>query len=306
MSRIVKPSGVAWDFQLADAGGIEDILGPNGTRTYMVRETVDASGNTTGLAGADDASASTIWLFGTTTQGATAGAGKEKYSFDRLDVNASSVARPTNVYIEQSTNLGVTMTCDFHALDVLVYGGGSNTRYTANVGLYGIEGTAQFTGTNSQTLGKAVGVYGLGKSSSTNGTLSVNVGVQGAVQNSAAGTTTLGAAFYAKSPTVSAGAMTTAVGLYVEDVTAGTANFAIQTNAGQVNFFAGTATPAGGTALVGMTMGSAKVGLYWGSGAPTLSAAQGSIYMRTDGGVNSRLYSNSNGGTTWQPMTNAA
>jgi len=52
MSHIVKPSGVSWDFQMADAGGIEDILGPNGTQTRMARYTTDASGNIIGLAGA--------------------------------------------------------------------------------------------------------------------------------------------------------------------------------------------------------------------------------------------------------------
>ena len=43
-----------------------------------------------------------------------------------------------------------------------------------------------------------------------------------------------------------------------------------------------------------------------GTGAPTFSAAQGSLYIRIDGGVNSRLYVNSNGSTTWQPISNAA
>lgn len=263
----------------------------------------DASGNITGLAGADDASASTIWLFGASAQGS----GKEKYAFNRLDVNASSVSRPTNVYIEQATNLGVTMTCDFHGLDVYTYGGGSNTRYTANVRLYAVEGTAQFTGTNNQTLGGAVGVYGLGRSSGNAGTtLQVAKGVQGATQNSGAGTTTLAAAFYGVSPTNSGGGtLTTAAGLYLEDVSAGTTNYAIYTQAGRVRFFAGTATPAGGTANVGMTMGSAGVGVFWGSGAPSLSAAQGSIYLRTDGGANTRIYSNSDGGTTWAAITSA-
>ena len=235
------------------------------------------------------------------------GAGKELINFSRLDTNSGSVARPTNVYAEQATNLGVTMTCDFHNIDALCYGGGSNTRYTANVGLYCIEGQAQFTGTASQTLGKAVGVYGLSKSSSTNGTLSVSAGVQGAVQNTGAGTTTLGACFYAKTPTVSAGTLAAAYGFYAEDVTGGTVNYAIRTNAGRVNFFAGTAVPAGGAQGVGVTMSStADLGVFFGSGAPTLSAAQGSLYLRTDGSSTStRMYVNTNGSTGWTAVTTA-
>jgi len=238
---------------------------------------------------------------------AAQGAGKELVNFSRLDTNSGSVARPTNLYAEQATNLGVTMTCDFHNIDALCYGGGSNTRYTANVGLYCIEGQAQFTGTASQTLGKAVGVYGLSKSNSTNGTLSVSAGVQGSVQNTGAGTTTLGACFYAKTPTVSAGTLAAAYGFYAEDVTGGTVNYAIRTNAGRVNFFGGTAVPAGGTQGVGVTMSStADLGVFFGSGAPTLSAAQGSLYLRTDGSSTStRMYVNTNGTTGWTAVTTA-
>jgi len=244
-----------------------------------------------------------LMQLGTTTQGA----GKEIVNFSRLDTNPSAVARPTHFYVEQATNLGTTMTCDYHNIDALCYGGASNTRYTANVGLYCIEGQSQFTGTASQTLGKAVGVYGLSKSSSTNGTLQVSAGVQGSVQNTGAGTTTLGACFYAKTPTVSAGTLAAAYGFYAENVTGGTVNYAIRTNAGRVNFFAGTAVPAGGTQGVGVTMSStADLGVFFGSGVPTLSAAQGSIYMRTDGSSTStRMYVNTNGTTGWTAVTTA-
>ena len=58
------------------------------------------------------------------------------------------------------------------------------------------------------------------------------------------------------------------------------------------------ATPAGGGAA-GIALGSAVLGIYWGSGAPTISAPQGSIYLRSDGVQNARLYINTDGGTTW-------
>lgn len=75
---------------------------------------------------------------------------------------------------------------------------------------------------------------------------------------------------------------------------------------GSETILSGTGTPAGGTTGSGFKMGSAAVGVFFGSGAPTLSAAQGSIYLRTDGGINTRIYSNTNGTTGWTPMTNAA
>ena len=44
-----------------------------------------------------------------------------------------------------------------------------------------------------------------------------------------------------------------------------------------------------------------------GSGAPTHSAAKGSLYIRTDGSSTStRLYVNTDGSTTWTNFTSAA
>jgi hypothetical protein len=69
-----------------------------------------------------------------------------------------------------------------------------------------------------------------------------------------------------------------------------------------VTAFAATTTPAGGTANTGYNMGSAGVGIIWGSGAPTATMPAGSIYLRTDGGASSRIYSTSGGGT-WFAIT---
>lgn len=70
----------------------------------------------------------------------------------------------------------------------------------------------------------------------------------------------------------------------------------------------GTATPAGGTAGVGLAFGtSTNFGVYFGSGAPTLSAAKGSLYLRSDGTTtNDRMYVNTNGSTTWTAVTTVA
>lgn len=44
-----------------------------------------------------------------------------------------------------------------------------------------------------------------------------------------------------------------------------------------------------------------------GSGAPTHSAAKGSLYIRTDGtSTSTRMYINTNGATTWTNFTTAA
>lgn len=69
-----------------------------------------------------------------------------------------------------------------------------------------------------------------------------------------------------------------------------------------------TAIPAGGSASDGILMSSvSSFGIFFGSGAPTFSAAQGSIYLRTDGSSTStRLYVNSSGSTTWTNVTTAA
>lgn len=68
----------------------------------------------------------------------------------------------------------------------------------------------------------------------------------------------------------------------------------------------GTAPPAGGMFSVQVSS-TAGLGIYVGSGAPTVSAAQGSLYLRTDGSSTStRLYVNTNGTTGWTNVTTAA
>jgi hypothetical protein len=77
---------------------------------------------------------------------------------------------------------------------------------------------------------------------------------------------------------------------------------------GAVRAFSGTSVPAGGTAGAGLLVSStANLGIFFGSGAPTLAAAQGSLYIRTDGSSTStRLYVNTTGSTTWTNVTTAA
>ena len=68
------------------------------------------------------------------------------------------------------------------------------------------------------------------------------------------------------------------------------------------------AIPAGGTAGRGFKVSSAtNFGVFFGSGVPTLSAAKGSLYLRSDGSTtNDRMYVNTDGGTTWTAVTTAS
>jgi hypothetical protein len=77
---------------------------------------------------------------------------------------------------------------------------------------------------------------------------------------------------------------------------------------GQLTVQSGTAPPAAGVATAGIKMSStANLGLFFGAGAPTFSAAQGAVYMNTTGSSTStRLYINTTGSTTWTSVTTAA
>jgi len=67
---------------------------------------------------------------------------------------------------------------------------------------------------------------------------------------------------------------------------------------------AAVATTAGGAKV--LDLGADGIGLYIGSGAPTISAIKGSLYVRTDGSSTStRMYVN-NGTTTWVAVTTAS
>ena len=80
------------------------------------------------------------------------------------------------------------------------------------------------------------------------------------------------------------------------------------TLSGTLGVASSTDTPAGGSSSVALLFGSsAGFGIYVGSGAPTLSAGQGSLYLRSDGSSTStRLYVNTTGSTVWTNFTSAA
>jgi hypothetical protein len=76
---------------------------------------------------------------------------------------------------------------------------------------------------------------------------------------------------------------------------------------GTVTSLTQTAIPAGGSTGQGYLFSStANFGIFFGSGAPTLSAAKGSLYLRSDGTTtNDRMYINTDGSTGWTAVTTA-
>lgn len=73
---------------------------------------------------------------------------------------------------------------------------------------------------------------------------------------------------------------------------------------GNVTADSGTAPAAGGMAAF-LASSTANFGIFVGSGAPSIAAAQGSLYLRTDGTTtNDRLYVR--GSSSWIAVTTAS
>jgi hypothetical protein len=76
---------------------------------------------------------------------------------------------------------------------------------------------------------------------------------------------------------------------------------------GNITADSATGLVAGGASAFIATNVAAGMGIYFGSGVPTVAAAQGSLYLRSDGSTTStRAYINTNGSTTWTALTTAA
>lgn len=100
---------------------------------------------------------------------------------------------------------------------------------------------------------------------------------------------------------VSTGAISSALSLTSTLAVTGATTLASTLTTGQISTLTATAPPATGATTAGIKMSStANFGVFFGSGAPTFSAAQGSIYLRSDGSSTStRLYVNTTGSTVW-------
>lgn len=77
---------------------------------------------------------------------------------------------------------------------------------------------------------------------------------------------------------------------------------------GQISTQTATAPPAAGATTAGIKLSStANFGVFFGNGAPTFSAAQGSLYLSTSGSSSTtRAYINTTGSTTWTAVSTVA
>jgi hypothetical protein len=75
---------------------------------------------------------------------------------------------------------------------------------------------------------------------------------------------------------------------------------------GNITADSASALVAGGASAFIATNTAVGMGMYIGSGAPTVAAAKGSFYLRSDGSsASTRMYV-SDGGTTWIAVTTAS
>lgn len=104
---------------------------------------------------------------------------------------------------------------------------------------------------------------------------------------------------------ISTGKMYANTGTFASPTWTSVYNTVNGTFAGVVTAQSGIAATAGGAEAI--AIGAAGPNIYWGSGVPTISAAKGSLYLRTDGSSGStRAYINTDGATTWTNITTAA
>lgn len=81
----------------------------------------------------------------------------------------------------------------------------------------------------------------------------------------------------------------------------------------QVTALANLAVVAGGNTIPALAMGltnltsGSSAGIFFGSGAPSITAPANSMYIRSDGNsTTTRLYINTTGSTTWATVTTSA
>lgn len=188
--------------------------------------------------------------------------------------------------------------------------GGNNTAWGANSQV-NIEGAAAQNTTIGDTVFPNIttgsrnfgGGYNVG-SSLTTGTDNILIGVAVNCAAAAVATMNIGNSIYGTG--LYGGALKVGIGDSTPDYMLDVAgDFGTD---GTIYVMNGSSPPAGGTTDAGIRLGAtASFGIFFGSGAPTLSAARGSLYMRTNGsGINDRMYVNTDGGTGWTYVVTGA
>lgn len=292
----IRSTGAAFDLTFA----CTEVLTAGRTLTIKLNDaarTVDIAGNVT-LAGAlttSGAFASTFTMTGTTTvtfptTGTLATlAGTEEFTNKTLN---ASVGKGTwtasGTWTLPAHTLGGTISGGGNQINNVVIGASTPLAITGTT----ITANTSFTAANGSSAGLFFNASG--------GTADAQI-YEGA-----------GGAFAVKLGTANQLNVTKNDNSSVIDYAVTTASTVTVTpafnTAAETTVRSGTATPAGGSTSARLLFGTtAGFGVYYGSGTPTVSAGQGSIYLRSDGSsASTRLYVNTNGSTTWTNVTTAA
>lgn len=82
-------------------------------------------------------------------------------------------------------------------------------------------------------------------------------------------------------------------------LTVGTQTYGQYSSVFATHYIANDASGAAANQILIQGVGAASPVIYCGTGAPTVSANKGCIYLRTDGSAGNTLYYNASGSTTW-------
>jgi len=215
------------------------------------------------------------------------------------DISVSSVTATGNVVGGNINTAGLV------SVTGNVIGGNVNAGIvsaTGNVQGGNLRTAGLISATGNITGGNITGAANVNATTHTGTTVSVTGNITGGNINTAGLTSATGNVIGGN---VSTAGLITATG----NITGGNIlSSAVLSAVGNAVVLSGTAIPTGGTTGAGYKFSStANFGIFFGSGAPTLSAAKGSLYLRSDGTTtNDRMYVNTNGSTTWTAVTTVA
>lgn len=207
-----------------------------------------------------------------------------------------------------TVNAGTAGQVTYYAANGTAVSGNANLTISTAQVTVGVAGTAAGT---LRLSGGTSGTTTLAVASATSGTLTLPAATDTLVgkatsdvfTNKTYDTAGSGNAFAINGTSITAVTGTGAVALATTPTfttpVLGAATGTSVTVTGTLAAYSGTAIPAGGTTGSGLKFSStANYGVFFGSGAPSLSAAQGSLYLRSDG----TPYYNNNGSTGWTQM----
>jgi hypothetical protein len=84
-------------------------------------------------------------------------------------------------------------------------------------------------------------------------------------------------------------------------------NFVTESLTGQQKVQTGVTTTTGGATTAAILIGADGIGIFFGTGVPSITAVTGSLYLNKGGSsVSTRLYVNTTGASTWTAVTTLA